>query len=143
MTKVNTSFVLEMFRREYSARINEVMGEADAFDEDGNTILSPDLKVRHKKSGLEYTIDSVEGEDGKLQITLRSPESPRFEPAPEMRDILGEPKDEEILGEQDALPPEVGAEVGDAAVDVSGDDEPEEVLFVIDQSEFEDDYEVD
>ena len=76
MTKVNTSFVLEMFRREYSARINEVMGEADAFDEDGNMILSPDLKVRHKKSGLEYTIDSVEGEDGKLQITLRSPESP-------------------------------------------------------------------
>ena len=139
MTKVNTSFVLEMFRREYIARINEVMGEADAFDEDGNMILSPDLKVRHKKSGLEYTIDNVEGEDGKLQITLRSPESPRFEPAPEMRDILGEPKDEEILGEQEVQPASDDVE---AVIDVQAD-EPEEVLFVIDQAEFEDDYEVD
>lgn len=139
MTKVNTSFVLEMFRREYSARINEVMGEADAFDEDGNMILSPDLKVRHKKSGLEYTIDNVEGEDGKLQITLRSPESPRFEPAPEMKDILGEPKGEEILGEQEVQPASDDVE---AVVDIQ-DEEPEEVLFVIDQSEFEDDYEVD
>lgn len=143
MTKVNTSFVLEMFRREYSARINEVMGEADAFDEDGNMILSPDLKVRHKKSGLEYTIDNVEGEDGKLQITLRSPESPRFEPAPEMRDILGEPKDEEILGEQDDQVPVVGAVDAELSVSEPAEDETEEVLFVIDQSEFEDDYEVD
>lgn len=142
MTKVNTSFVLEMFRREYSARINEVMGEADAYDDDGNMILSPDLKVRHKKSGLEYTIDSVEGEGGKLQITLRSPESPRFEPPPEMRDILGEPKDEEILGEQDDQTPPAAI---DAELSVSEpiEDETEEVLFVIDQSEFEDDYEVD
>ena len=139
MTQVNTNFVLEMFRREYSARLNEVMGEADAFDEDGNMILSPDLKVRHKKSGLEYTIDNVEGEDGKLQITLRSPESPRFEPAPEMRDILGEPKDEEILGEQEVQPPVDDVE---AVIDAQSD-EPEEVLFVIDQSEFEDEYEVD
>ena len=138
MTQVNTNFVLEMFRREYSARLNEVMGEADAFDEDGNMILSPDLKVRHKKSGLEYTIDNVEGEDGKLQITLRSPESPRFEPAPEMRDILGEPKDEEILGEQEVQPPVDDVE---AVIDAQSD-EPEEVLFVIDQSEFEKDYEV-
>lgn len=143
MTKVNTRFVLEMFRREYNTRINEVMGEADAFDEDGNMILSPDLKVRHKKSGLEYTIDSLEGEDGELQITLRSPETPRFEPAPETRDILGEPKDEEILGEQDDQVPATGVAGTEPVVNEPIEDEAEEVLFVIDQSEFEDDYEVD
>lgn len=143
MTKVNTRFVLEMFRREYNTRINEVMGEADAFDEDGNMILSPDLKVRHKKSGLEYTIDSLEGEDGELQITLRSPETPRFEPAPETRDILGEPKDEEILGEQDDQIPATGVADTEPVVNEPIEDEAEEVLFVIDQSEFEDDYEVD
>ena len=143
MTKVNTRFVLEMFRREYNTRINEVMGEADAFDEDGNMILSPDLKVRHKKSGLEYTIDSLEGEDGELQITLRSPESPRFEPAPETRDILGEPKDEEILGEQDDQVPSADMKSIELAASEPIEDETEEVLFVIDQSEFEDDYEVD
>lgn len=143
MTKVNTRFVLEMFRREYNTRINEVMGEADAFDEDGNMILSPDLKVRHKKSGLEYTIDSLEGEDGELQITLRSPESPRFEPAAETRDILGEPKDEEILGEQDDQAPAIGAVGTELVVNEPIEDETEEALFVIDQSEFEDDYEVD
>lgn len=141
MTKVNTGFVLEMFRREYATRINEVIGEADAYDEEGNMVLSPDLKVRHKKSGLEYTIDNVEGEKGELKITLRSPESPRFEPAPETRDILGEPRDEEVLGEQDGqLPP------GTAEVELTTtlpDEDPEEVTFTIDQSEFEDDYEVD
>lgn len=143
MTKVNTGFVLEMFRKEYSKRINEVIGEADAYDEDGNMILSPDLKVRHKKSGLEYTIDSVEGDEGELKITLRSPESPRFEPAPETRDILGEPKGEEVLGEQEVqLPSTVSGE--EIVTPLPGDEtEDEEVTFVIDQSEFEDDYEVD
>ena len=73
-------------------RINEVIGEADAFDDDGNMILSPDLKVRHKKSGLEYTIDKVEGDDGAstdIRLDLRN--HPRFEPAPETKEILGEP----------------------------------------------------
>tara|TARA_B100000161_G_scaffold264032_1_gene236467 strand:- start:529 stop:954 length:426 start_codon:yes stop_codon:yes gene_type:complete len=141
MTKVNTGFVLEMFRREYATRINEVIGEADAYDEEGNMVLSPDLKVRHKKSGLEYTIDNVEGEKGELKITLRSPESPRFEPAPETRDILGEPRDEEVLGEQDGQLPPGAAEVELATT--LPDEDPEEVTFTIDQSEFEDDYEVD
>ena len=53
MTKVNTTFLLEMFRKEYTHRIDEVIGEADAFDCDRNMIRSPDLKVRHKPSGLE------------------------------------------------------------------------------------------
>lgn len=139
MTKVNTGFLLEMFRKEYNHRINEVIGEADAFDEEGNMILSPDLKVRHKKSGLEYTIDKVEGEDGSLQISLRSPETPRFEPAPETKEILGEPREEEVLGEQDLAPATDAQDMPDPLEQA----ESEEVVFVVDQSEFESDYEVD
>ena len=141
MTKVNTTFLLEMFRKEYTHRIDEVIGEADAFDSDGNMILSPDLKVRHKTSGLEYTIDKVEGEDGSLQISLRSPETPRFEPAPETKEILGEPR-EEVLGEQDTAVPELTS--SQDTEDPQGSEQPEEeVIFVVDQSEFESDYEVD
>ena len=139
MAKVNTGFLLEMFRKEYNHRINEVIGEADAFDEEGNMILSPDLKVRHKKSGLEYTIDKVEGEDGSLQISLRSPETPRFEPAPETKEILGEPREEEVLGEQDLAPATDTQDMPDPLEQA----ESEEVVFVVDQSEFESDYEVD
>ena len=60
-----------------------------------------------------------------------------------MRDILGEPKDEEILGEQDDQAPAVGVVDAELSVSEPAEDETEEVLFVIDQSEFEDDYEVD
>ena len=142
MTKVNTAFLLEMFRKEYAQRIDEVIGEADAFDSEGNMILSPDLKVRHKSSGLEYTIDKVEGEDGSLEIHLRSPESPRFEPAPETKEILGEPREEEVLGEQDDATQITTDPEPVASVDML-EPESDEVVFVVDQSEFENDYEVD
>lgn len=139
MATIDTVFLLNMFRNEYRRRLDEVIGESDAFDDDGNMILSPDLKVRHKDSGLEYTIDSVDGEEGSLKITLRSPESPRFEPAPETKEILGEPREDEVLGEQDVAEPD---ELGDAIMSL--EDEPqEEKVFVIDQKEFESDYEVD
>jgi len=129
---VDTQFILEVFRNEYKGRLDEVIGEADVFDTEGNLILSPDLKVRHKGSGLEYTIDHIDDEESEVKIHLRSPESPRFEPPPEEKEILGEPKDDAVLGEQD--------------VDMTEPDESEdseEVVFVIDQKEFEKDYEVD
>jgi hypothetical protein len=141
MSKVNSTFLLEMFRSEYQKRLSEVIGEADAFDGDGNMILSPDLKVRHKKSGLEYTIDRVEGGEGDLQVFLRSPEDPRFEPAPETKEILGEPK-EEVLGEQEDQLQNLMTK--DTIISPTEEEDiEEEVIFVVDQSEFESNYEVD
>jgi len=136
---VNTGFLLEMFRSEYDNRLNEVIGEADVFDDGGKVILSPDLKVRHKDSGYEYTIDRVEGDEGdEVKIYLRSPETPRVEPAPEEKSLLGEPRQEEILGEQDpADPAEQPAPMEEPA------EGPDEVVFVVDQEEFEKEYEVD
>ena len=133
---IDTRFLLEVFRSEYDIRLNEIIGEADVFDDDGNVVISPDLKVRHKDSGYEYTIDKVESEEGdEVKIYLRSPESPRVEPQPEEKSLLGEPKQDDILGEQDPAY---------ASVDTEESDEPsEEVVFVIDQAEFEKEYEVD
>jgi hypothetical protein len=49
-------------------------------DPEGNIIISPGLKVRHKKSGFEYTVDSISQVGGKIYILLNLPEEPRFEP---------------------------------------------------------------
>ena len=135
---VDTSFLLEVFRNEYNNRLNEVIGEADVFDDDGKVVIAPDLKVRHKDSGYEYTIDRVDdGDTDDVKIYLRSPETPRVEPAPEEKSLLGEPRHEEILGEQD--PPDSNL----ATPTPESTEETEEVVFVVDQEEFENEYEVD
>ena len=63
---------------------NEIISEAEsfvqemqAFDEEGDMLLSPGLRIRHKDSGLEYTVDSLQGDS----VVLLLPTEPRFEPA--------------------------------------------------------------
>ncbi len=151
----NSRFILEVLRSEYSRRLDEVIGESDAFDERGNMILTPDLKVRHKKSGYEYTIANVKGEKpGEIKIVLREPEEPRFEPPPEGEEVLGGPESTDSLNEQEADPripqlldpsePIESEEDPVNAIAALVDEEPkDEVVFVIDQEEFEKEYEVD
>jgi hypothetical protein len=153
----NTTFLLDVLRHEYAQRISEVMGESDAFDDQGNLILSPDLKVRHKKSGYEYTIAHVKGDKpGSVQIVLREPEEPRFDAPPEGEEVLGGPDDHGTLNEDDELAvdpripdlldpsPEVDIDNRVQAIATLTDEPPEdEVVFVIDQEEFEKEYEVD
>ena len=88
--------LLNIIREEYSSRLLEVyrtavqdLLETDVIDEFGNMILSPGLKIRHKKSGYEYTVDHVEGEGDESIVVLRSPESPRFK-APQVNDVMSE-----------------------------------------------------
>ncbi len=86
----DAAFLLEVLKFEYARRLNEVIGESDVFDDRGNLILSPDLKVRHKKSGYEYTIAHVKGDKpGKVQIVLREPEETRFDPPGGGEEVLG------------------------------------------------------
>ena len=60
------------------------MNETDIKDKRDNVVISPGLKVRHKKSQFEYTVDSVVKEpSGKITIMLNLPEEPRFDPAEE------------------------------------------------------------
>jgi len=121
-------------------RLLEALTETDLLDKSGKVVVGAGLKVRHKDSQFEYTIDSVDqGPDGEYKITLRNPDTPRFEPA-ESDALLGE--DDGLLPSPalDALPDEEVVKVA-----TSTDDEPlvgPDDLIVIDQKEFEKDYEV-
>ncbi len=132
--------ILNMLRKEYTMRLLEALTETDLLDKSGKVVVGAGLKVRHKDSQFEYTIDSVEqGPDGEYKVTLRNPDTPRFEPA-ESDALLGE--DDGLLPSPalDALPDEEVVKVA-----TSTDEEPlvgPDDLIVIDQKEFEKDYEV-
>lgn len=123
---------------EYTNRLLRALSEVDVVDKDGNVIISKDLKVKHIESGYEYTVDDVvTGEDG-IQVVLRDPEEPRFEPDGEegMINDIALPSDHPRLSsdlnkDSSYLPPEQDSE------DDSSD------LYIIDKEEFEKDYEID
>lgn len=55
--------------------------ESDLIDKRNNIVISPGLKVRHKKSQFEYTVDSVvKDRMGKIVVLLRNPDVSRFGP---------------------------------------------------------------
>jgi len=92
--------LIQIIKEEYIQRLDDLfyesvskLKETDMFDSQGNQLLSPGLKVRHKKSGFEYTVDHVEGVDDDAIVFLRHPEEPRFK-APDSSDQLTEGDDE-------------------------------------------------
>jgi hypothetical protein len=137
--------IIKMMRDVYHHRLEEAVNETDVFDKRGNMVLGKDLKVRHKDSQFEYTVDDVlkDTESEEIQIHLRFPDEPRFEKPPEEEDQVimdrADRSDPEVLGEQEE----------DVQVDltkdpsVKGPEDPDDVeIFVIDQEEFEKEYEV-
>ena len=76
--------------------------ETDIQDSEGRVVISPGLKVRHKDSQYEYTVDSVvKDESGKHTVVLRLPEEPRFEPAGAEDTILSDLMNNEVIYESD------------------------------------------
>ena len=74
--------IIEKLRTQYKERLAEAvirttLEEVDMYDSRGNMLLAKDLKVRHKASGYEYTVDHVEGEGDEAVVYLRHPEEPR------------------------------------------------------------------
>lgn len=54
--------------------------EAKLQDKRGNVVISPGLKVRHKQSKFEYTVDSVvQDKSGQIIVLLKKPEESRFD----------------------------------------------------------------
>lgn len=111
--------------------------ELDVFDNQENIVISPDLKVRHKDSQYEYTVDSItKDEEGQTIVLLRLPdkarsgiETPPLE-EPELMKDLGSGK---VLYEVDP-----SIEIYEPSEeDVSDDD-----LLAVPQEEFEKEYEV-
>tara|TARA_Y100001937_G_scaffold122840_1_gene184674 strand:+ start:583 stop:987 length:405 start_codon:yes stop_codon:yes gene_type:complete len=133
--KVKQDFLIAVLREQYTERLNKVM-ESSMTDADGNVVIHKDLKVKHKDSGYEYTVDDVVGDkESGYRVVLREPEEPRFEPPPDGEEVLGGPQGE-VMNEDDLLAPLAASETPES-------EEKEEVVFVIDQEEFEKEYEVD
>ena len=114
------------------------MNETDLKDKRGNIIISPGLKVRHRDSQFEYTVDHVAQEpSGEITVMLASPEEPRFDPAGE-EDVLSDTgQSGKVLYEIDpTLDPDDVYFVPDEN-DASEDD-----LLAVPSKEFEKEYEV-
>tara|TARA_Y100000590_G_scaffold458217_2_gene612453 strand:- start:819 stop:1202 length:384 start_codon:yes stop_codon:yes gene_type:complete len=126
MALLTESEIIKVMRDTYYSRLLEVLGESDVYDKRGNVVLSKDLKVRHKDSQFEYTVDDVEEETDDVQISLNLPDEPRIEP---------EGADQDIPNDGTAIT------VNGIPVASTGEEEPDEV-FIIDQEEFEKEYEV-
>jgi hypothetical protein len=108
----NQKKLIQLIKEEYTNHLLKVYTESvqdlletDVIDGFGNVIISQGLKVRHKKSGYEYTVDHVEGEGDDIVVVLRSPEAPRFK-APQVNDVMaeadevGDPKADRIKVDQ-------------------------------------------
>jgi len=77
--------IIGLIRLAYKKRLSEAvikgaLEEVELYDDRGNMLLTKDLKVKHKTSGYEYTVDKVEGEGDDAIVYLRHPEEPRVNP---------------------------------------------------------------
>jgi hypothetical protein len=140
-SRLTEESLIQIMREEYRTRLLEVMHEADMFDKSGNMVIRKGLKVRHKETQYEYTVDDVaQDNDGSLTVHLKLPEKPRFDPESGGDEVITGSVKKEVIQELD--PPQ-GSATGDSApVSDDGTSSDEEDLFVIDQEEFEKEYEV-
>lgn len=79
MKTLNEADVLRVMREEWNARTKALTEQIDMVADakvDGEKlpVIAPELKVRHKKSQLRYTVSSV----GPRDIILRTPEGVEF-----------------------------------------------------------------
>lgn len=81
MKKLGQADVLRIMREEWSSRKKKLAEDVDLAMtakvpgvKGEQQVISPELKVLHKKSGLKYTVDSV----GTKDIILRTPEGEKF-----------------------------------------------------------------
>lgn len=76
MKVLNEEIVLNIMREEWDKRVKSLIIEDDTPIKAGGVdkVLSPDLKLVHKKSKLRYTIDTI----GAREVILRNPEGETF-----------------------------------------------------------------
>ncbi len=114
------------------------MRESDVQDEQGNIVIAPDLKVRHKDSQFEYTVDSVVQDDkGDNVVLLRLPEEPRFDPDQQTDTLMSDLSDKKVIYEIDPSIMIYEPEGSDQEDPEQGED-----FLAVPQEEFEKDYEV-
>lgn len=79
MKKLEDADIIQLMREEWNAKLARLSEEVDAVlkgkvDGKEKTILSPDTKLRHKKSKLLYTLVSI----GPRDAILKTPEDKQF-----------------------------------------------------------------
>ncbi len=80
MKKLQESDVIRVMREEWRAGVKALAEEVDIVmnstvaTKEKEPVISPELKVRHKKSQIRYTICSV----GPRDAILRTPEGDQF-----------------------------------------------------------------
>lgn len=80
MKTLSQDDIIRIMREEWDVRVAKLSETVELTlktklnDKGEQLILSPELKVMHKKSGIRYTIDSV----GPRDVILRTPEGEQF-----------------------------------------------------------------
>ena len=114
----------------------KIFAETDIQDSEGRVVISPGLKVRHKESQYEYTVDSVTKDDsGSHVVVLNLPEEPRFSPEPADEEVLSDLSSKNVIYEVD--PSVLVYEPDTSEEQVAGVD-----FIAVPEKEFEEEYEV-
>lgn len=72
--------IIQVLREEWDKKVSlfekriDIDLVAKPTNDENKLIVTPELKVRHKNSGIRYTVDSVSTRD----VILRTPEGERF-----------------------------------------------------------------
>ena len=69
--------MIKILLETYNKRLRFFLKELDAYNDDGDVVLSQGLKVRHKDSGLEYTVSGLVKDSGKEYFKLLLPDEAR------------------------------------------------------------------
>ena len=111
--------------------------ETEVQDSSGRVVISPGLKVRHKKSQYEYTVDSItQDDDGKHLVVLNLPDEPRFDPEPERpSSVITDLSKKEVIYEADP-----SVLIYEPSEDIPEDADQD--YIAVPQEEFEKEYEV-
>ena len=108
--------------------------ETDVKNSRGEIVISPGLKVRHKDSQYEYTVDGViEDEKGDIQIVLNMPDEPRFDEVP---------NSEEIIQAKPSSDSKIIYEIDPNSFYYEPEEDEDTGLMMVSQKEFEKEYEV-
>ncbi len=130
--------LIKIIRDTYNRRLHEVMSETDLLDKQGKVVIQKGLKVRHIDSQYEYTVDSVmQDEEGKVSVKLRNPDVARITPADSTSMMSEDDLMEPIAQRGDDTPEALPIDLDAKPEEISDDD-----VFVVDQAEFEKEYEV-
>lgn len=130
--------LISLIRDAYNQRIHETINETDLLDKQGKIVIQKGLKVRHKESQYEYTVDSVsQDKEGNVSVKLRNPDVARIDPADSTAVMSEDDLMQPIAQQGDETPEALPVAPGEQPEDISDDD-----VFVVDQEEFEKEYEV-